>query len=266
MTEITPLFSETLILALLMMVGMWLVSLPLKNASIVDPFWGLGFVIVAVWAAWPLSTIGFNRQGVVLLLTVIWGMRLSGYLFYRNLGKGEDFRYQGFRKHYGEHRYWWISLFQVFLLQGFILWLVVSPVLVQSAVNQEISFGLADYAAFALWLTGFVFEAVGDWQMMRFRAKPENRGLVMDRGMWKYTRHPNYFGESLIWWGLWLFAAAAGYWWTIYSPVLITVLLLRVSGVSMLERSLKHTKPAYQAYMERTPAFFPWKIFKKGKA
>lgn len=242
---------------LIMMSLLWIVSVILKNASIVDPFWGTGFVITGLYVFFE----GKNNSDFGLLLMallMVWGLRLSAHLLFRNLGKGEDFRYQQFRKNYGAKHYWWISFFQVFMLQGVILWIVIAP-LVMLLGNPERTFNLwLVIPGFILWLTGFVFETVGDWQLMRFKANHANKGKLLTSGIWGLSRHPNYFGDALVWWGFWLMAAAAGYWWTIFSPVLMTFLLMKVSGVALLEKTLKVNKPGYEEYMEKTPAFFPF--------
>ncbi len=221
-----------------------------------DIFWGVGFVLVAA------IYLGQSHQGFVLrrwlaaALVSLWGLRLSIHILRRNWGKKEDFRYMKWREEAGRS-WWWQSLFRVFLLQGLILWIVSAPILAAMwpAVPARIA-GL-DLLATAVWAIGFLFEALGDWQLARFRAKPANRGLLMTTGLWRYSRHPNYFGDAVQWWGLYLLAAAAGGWWTVFSPLLMTFLLMRVSGVTMMERSLKETKPGYRQYMESTNAFFP---------
>jgi steroid 5-alpha reductase family enzyme len=195
---------------------------------------------------------------MVLILLILWGIRLSAHIFKRNLGKEEDYRYQEFRKRYGEKRYWWFSFFQVFLLQGGLLWLISAPLLGVSLYSAEKPFGIVDVIAFIFWLTGFVFEAGGDWQLSRFKSNPANRGKLLQTGLWKYTRHPNYFGDAMIWWGFALFSVAAGCYLPVLSALLMNWLLLRVSGVAMLERTLVQTKPSYEKYIRQTRAFFPW--------
>jgi steroid 5-alpha reductase family enzyme len=136
-------------------------------------------------------------------------------------------------------------------------WIVAFPLL--AALGSDAPLGWLDAAGLALWLAGFLFETVGDWQLARFKANLANTGRVMDRGLWRYTRHPNYFGDAVVWWSFFCFAAATpGSWWTLVSPVVMTLLLMRVSGVTLLEKKLEQTKPAYREYVERTSAFFPW--------
>lgn len=239
-----------------LMILLWILSLILKNSSIVDIFWGAGFVIVA-WVSFFLSPEGLlARKLLISILVTIWGLRLSVYIFFRNLGKGEDFRYQAWRKQHGSG-WWWRSLFQVFLLQGELLWLIATPLLVAQMSSTPVHLGILDYIAIPLWLVGFFFEAVGDWQLKRFKSDPANKGKVLDHGVWRYTRHPNYFGDAAQWWAYFLIAAAAGGWWTVFSPILMTTLLLRVSGVSLLEKTLD-SRPGYKEYAERTSEFIPW--------
>jgi steroid 5-alpha reductase family enzyme len=189
-------------------------------------------------------------------LTTIWGLRLSLFLLWRNRGKGEDRRYAAMRVQHGR-RFWGVSLFTVFLLQAGLLWFVSLPIQCAAALNSAVPPGWLDAAGIALWGLGLYFEAVGDWQLARFKMDPNNAGRVMDHGLWRYTRHPNYFGDFCVWWGLYLIAAAGGASLTIFSPLLMSFLLLRVSGVSLLERTIADRRPDYVAYMARTNAFFP---------
>jgi steroid 5-alpha reductase family enzyme len=239
------------------MVLLWLASLALKNSSIVDIFWGTGFVITA-WAAFLLTPGGFAaRKTLLVALVTIWGLRLSLHILARNWGKPEDFRYQAWRKEAGP-AWWWRSFFKVFLLQGVILWIVATPLLAAQISARPDFLTWLDYLAIPVWLTGFFFEALGDWQLARFKADPANRGKVLQTGVWRYTRHPNYFGDAAQWWAYYLVALAAGGWWTIFSPVIMTLLLLRVSGVALLEKTLVHEKPGYKEYIEKTSEFIPW--------
>ena len=235
---------------------LWLVSIPIRNVSIVDVFWGFGFVVMDI-TYYALADGHSWRGMLVLLLSTLWGLRLTIHLGFRNLGKGEDYRYVEFRKRYGEHRYWWFSFFQVFLLQGVLLWLISSPLLAVHVYIQD-TFTIADGMAILFWAIGFVFEAGGDYQLMKFRRNPLNKGKVLSTGFWKYTRHPNYFGDAAVWWGFALFGVAAGAWWPLLSATLMNLLLLKISGVSLLERTLSKNKPEYADYIHRTSAFFPW--------
>jgi len=198
-----------------------------------------------------------TRSWLLATLTTIWGIRLSLYLFWRNWGHDEDRRYRAMREYHGP-RFWWVSLLTVFLLQGVILWTVSMPIQVAMVAAEANPLGWLDLAGLALWSLGFFFEAVGDLQMARFQADPQNAGKVMDRGLWQLTRHPNYFGDFCVWWGLYLIAASAGATWTIFSPLLMSFLLLKVSGVTLSEKTITDRRPDYAAYQARTSAFFPW--------
>jgi steroid 5-alpha reductase family enzyme len=236
---------------------LWLISLALKNASIVDVFWGLGFIL-AGWIYFACTPNGFvDRKWLVNTLVTIGGLRLALYIFWRNHGKGEDFRYKKFREEAGAG-WWWRSFFKVFLLQGALIVILTTPLLVAQVSAFPNRITAFDIVGIIVWLIGFFFEAVGDVQMARFKANSANRGKVMDSGLWRYTRHPNYFGEAMMWWGYFLIAAAAGAYWTIYSPALMTLLLLRVSGVNLLEKTLQEVKPGYREYQASTSAFVPW--------
>ena len=239
------------------MVALWMLSLVLKNASIVDVFWGTGFVI-ANWVFFALAPGGFaGRKWLISILVTVWGLRLSLYILWRNASKPEDFRYQKWRNEEGA-RWWWLSFFRVFLLQGMLLWIIAIPLLAAQASAVAGRLTVFDVAGVAVWIIGFFFEAVGDVQLARFKVNPANKGKVLDRGVWHYTRHPNYFGDAAQWWGYYLIAAAAGGFWTIYSPVIMTLFLLKVSGVALLEKTLKETKPQYKTYIETTSSFIPW--------
>lgn len=233
---------------------LWLASLLRRDASIVDVWWGLGFVLIA-WVAHGLGP-GAARADLVLVLVALWGLRLAGYLLWRSWGAGEDRRYQAMRRAWGE-RFWWVSYGTVFLLQGVLMWVVSLPV--QHAMASAEPLGVLDALGAGVFGAGLAFESVGDAQLARWKADPANAGRVMDRGLWRYTRHPNYFGDFLVWWGLWLVAASApGGLWTVIGPAVMSVLLMRVSGVPLLERSLARRRPGYEAYRRRTSAFFPW--------
>jgi steroid 5-alpha reductase family enzyme len=236
--------------------ALWLLSLALKDSSIVDIFWGTGFV-VAFWAATVLLPGGLPARLLLLgVLVTIWGLRLSLYILYRNWGKDEDFRYAEWRREAGA-AWWWRSYFKVFLLQGFLMWVIAAPLIAAQALGPERSLGWVDALGGLVWLVGFIFEAGGDWQLARFKADPDNKGKLLTDGLWGLTRHPNYFGDAAQWWGFYLIAVAAGAWWTFFSPALMTFLLLRVSGVAMLERSMKEAKPGYEEYVKEVPAFLP---------
>lgn len=247
---------QGLLLVVAAMSVLWLISLRLRDASIVDVFWGAGFAILAIF--YSVAANGFPaRQLLLSALVVIWGMRLSVHILRRNAGKPEDPRYAAWRSAGGES-YWWKSYFKVFLLQGVLMWLIAMPLLVAPASPTPDRLTVFDGFGAAVWAIGFLFESVGDAQLNRFKADPANRGRVLQTGLWRYTRHPNYFGDALVWWGYFMIALAVpGGAWTIYSPLLMTLLLMRVSGVTLLEKGLKQRKPGYAEYVARTSAFFP---------
>jgi steroid 5-alpha reductase family enzyme len=240
-----------------LMTALWIISLILKDSSIVDIFWGAGFVMSA-WVAFiaTLDNAG-PRDWLMVFVVTIWGLRLSIHILIRNWGKGEDFRYVKMRED-SHGQWWWQSFFKVFLLQGILMWLVATPISVVQMHGAADMLGVLDYIAVVLWVFGFFFEAVGDAQLSRFKANSENKGKVLTSGVWRYTRHPNYFGDSAQWWAFYLLAVAAGGWWSIFSPIIMTLLLIRVSGVALLEKSLSKTKPGYEEYQQRTSAFIPW--------
>ena len=231
----------------------WLLSLPLRNVAIVDSLWSLMF-----FAAGVIYGLGSDprapRLAFELWLVAIWAARLSFYITARNIGKGEDHRYQEIRAR-NQPGFAFKSLYLVFWLQALLAWVISLPLLGAFASNAPV--GALDYAGVLLWLVGMIFESVGDWQLARFKRDPANAGKVMDRGLWRYTRHPNYFGEFCVWWGFYLIALAAGAWWAILGPALMTFMLLRVSGVSLLEKDIGNRRPQYADYVLKTNAFFP---------
>jgi steroid 5-alpha reductase family enzyme len=255
MSPLAQTLVTNLIVIAVAMTALWIVGTVRHDASIVDPFWGAGFVIVA-WVTWYMNSPAALRVLILASLTTIWGLRLSLFLLWRNRGQGEDRRYAAMRVQHGRH-FWWVSLFTVFLLQAALLWFVSLPIQCAGALKSTIPPGWLDAAGIALWGLGLYFEAVGDWQLARFKMDPNNAGRVMDHGLWRYTRHPNYFGDFCVWWGLFLIAAAGGASFTILSPLLMSFLLLKVSGVSLLERTIADRRPDYVAYMARTNVFFP---------
>ena len=242
---------------LILMTILWIISTIVRNVSIVDLFWGLGFVIVT--AFFFIKSNG-NESRKILLMTMvtIWGLRLSVYLAWRNAGKGEDFRYRQFRRKYGEKRYWWISFFQTFLLQGILMWLISAPLLGAQYYGFEKDLGFYDFVGIFLWVIGFIFEAGGDFQLAVFKGNPSNKGKVLDTGFWRYTRHPNYFGDSSVWWGYGFVCMAAGSYIPLLGSLLMTALIIKISGVALLEKSLTEQKPQYIDYIKKTSAFIPW--------
>ncbi len=248
----------TALLAIMIMMSMlWIISIMIKNVSIVDLFWGAGFVVVCF--IYFFKADGFEFRKILLLTMVtVWGLRLSLYLAWRNIGKSEDYRYRKFRKDYGEHRYWWISFFQTFLLQGILMWLISAPLLGAQYYKGFNALGVLDYLGLFVWLIGFVFEAGGDIQLSAFKADPANKGKVLDKGFWHYTRHPNYFGDAAVWCGYSLICISTGSYFPVLGSVLMVALIIKVSGVALLEKTLKETKPEYKVYIEKTSAFIPW--------
>ena len=251
-----PLYLQGLFLILSLMTILWVVSIILKNVSIVDMFWGFGFVMVNTFYFFNTETT--PAKIVLLFLVAIWGLRLSFYLALRNIGKPEDFRYQEFRKKYGEKNYWWISFFQTFLLQGILMWIISMPLLGVNMYSTSKTLNFIDILGIIIWLTGFIFEAGGDMQLAGFKKDKANKGKVLTTGFWHYTRHPNYFGDSAVWWGFGLFCLSTGNYWLISGSVIMTLLILKVSGVVLLEKSLKDKKPDYQNYILKTSSFIPW--------
>jgi steroid 5-alpha reductase family enzyme len=254
-------FLEAYLIGLAAVLGLmallWVLSLLLRNSSIVDPFWGTGFVIVN-WLYFALTPDGFAaRKWLIAVLVTIWGLRLSIHLLRRNWRAGEDFRYRKWREE-NWARWWWMSFLRVFMLQGVLLWIISAPLLAAQIRPIPDHLTVLDWIGVVVWAVGFFFEAMGDLQLTRFKANPANKGKVLNTGVWHYTRHPNYFGDATQWWGYYLIATAGGGFWTIWSPILMTVMLLRVSGVALLEKTLTTTKPGYKEYVESTSAFVPW--------
>lgn len=246
-----------LVIILSFMTLLWILSIFIRNVSIADIFWGTGFIIATVW--YHLKGPGFDpRKILIMSLVLLWGLRLSIYLAWRNYGKGEDFRYREFRKKYGEKSYWWISFFQTFLLQGLLMWLISAPLLGAQYYGKNNPLGLLDYSGLLVWLIGFSFETGGDLQLAFFRSRSENKGKVLDKGFWRLTRHPNYFGDSAVWWGYGLICTGAGSYLPVLGSVLMTLLIIKVSGVTLLEKSLIEKKSGYEEYIRKTSPFFPW--------
>jgi steroid 5-alpha reductase family enzyme len=242
-------------LAVLLLAGGagWLFSYVRQNVTIVDSLWAPFFLLAALTTA-VLTPLPGPRTTLIIVLVAIWAMRLSGYLTWRNWGKPEDHRYQAIRRR-NEPDFTFKSLYLVFALQAVLAWIIAAPL--AAGISGAAPLGLLDFVGIALWVFGFLFETSGDWQLARFKANPDNRGKVMDRGLWSYTRHPNYFGEACLWWGYWLIAVSAGGWWTLFAPLLMSVLLLKVSGVALLEKDIGERRPAYRDYIARTNAFIP---------
>jgi steroid 5-alpha reductase family enzyme len=248
-------FLTAICVLVIFMTTVFALAMYLKDNSIVDVAYGLAFVLVC-WAAYLGRGSGHPRQLLALGMTTVWGVRLAGHIFLRKGGEGEDFRYRKWREAWGR-TFVWRSFLQIFMLQGAVVLVVALPVLI--IINHPgQALGILDLAGALVWLFGFTFEAVGDWQLLRFKNNPDKRGQVIQTGLWRFTRHPNYFGEATLWWGLFLIALGAPYGvLAILSPVLIGFLLLKVSGIPMLEVKYQG-HPEFEAYKLRTNAFFPW--------
>jgi len=233
----------------------WLYSLYREDVSIVDSLWSLMFLAGAL--TYIIAAENFTERNVLLLVLVtIWATRLSVFLTIRNWGEEEDRRYREIRAN-NQPLFNLKSLYIIFGLQAALAWIISVPLLY--AFSSETSIGFVEVFAACLWLIGFVFEAIADLQLYRFKSNTENKGKVLDTGLWAYSRHPNYFGEFLIWWAYFLFALSAGAWWTMFSPILMTLLLLKVSGVSLMEKGITERRSSYRQYIETTNTFFPGK-------
>ena len=254
-------FLDNAMILLGLVLILWVVAVQIGDVSFIDAFWGGGMAVLA-FTSWirvidpgPLATL-------IMVMVVIWGLRLALYLLLRWRREGEDRRYERMlRKDREKGRFALAALTKVFLGQAVLLFIVSSPAqygIMEAGSRTPIS-GLA-LAGLALWIVGILFEWVGDWQLARFKRNPENAGQVMDRGLWRYTRHPNYFGDACVWWGIWIAAASAGWWvaaWTLVGPLFLTFTLLKWSGVALLERGMEKRRPAYEDYKRRTSAFIP---------
>jgi steroid 5-alpha reductase family enzyme len=256
----TILMTNAAILAVLI-IGLWLTSVRIRDVSFIDAFWPFGMVVMAM-TTFIQSEGSPDRKLLLLGLTALWGLRLSWHLFTRWLKDGEDPRYKKIVGYTMEKRGWsfaTVSLVQVFGMQAVLLFIVCLPAQLGQIPGTPYDLGPLAYLGAIIALTGIAFETIGDMQLTRHRANPAMKGKVLDTGLWRYTRHPNYFGDACTWWGLWLIAAETRFWWiAIAGPILITWLLTRLSGVPMLERSLKKTRPGYEEYVRRTSGFFPW--------
>jgi steroid 5-alpha reductase family enzyme len=255
MTDIWHIYLQALVIILGMGIVTWIYSLYRKDVSMVDSLWSLMFLAAALYYAYAADVAGTGNI-LLLVLVTAWSLRLSFFLTLRNWDQPEDRRYQEIRRN-NEPYFGFKSLYIIFGLQGLLAWIISAPLLLALTTNLEINTLVV--IAGALWLSGFVIEVVADLQLYRFKSKPENDGKVLSSGLWHYSRHPNYFGEFLIWWSFYLFALAAGGWWSVFSPLLMTVLLLRVSGVALMEKDISDRRGDYREYIENTSAFVPWK-------
>ena len=260
MSSHVDVLASTALAIVILMVVAWLISLPAGNASIVHGFWGLGFVLIG-WVAWAVGDGDTNRSDLLVAMVSIWGVRHSVHAWYRNLGQGEDHHHRSMRQRTGAN-FAIFSLFTVFLSRGAVVWVVSLPI--QLAVTPlEPRVSALAIVGVAIWGVGFFFATVGDAQLARFRADPTNDGKVLDWGLWRYTRHPNYFGDFCVWWGIWLVAAETpdariG----VVGPLLMSVLLLRNSGIRILkpqlhQPTLHQHRVDYDDYVARTSPFIP---------
>ena len=247
--------NSLLALAALLAIGVagWLTTVRRRNVNLVDSLWSLFFLAAALVYLLLTPEPGL-RATIVMILVALWSVRLAVYLTLRNWGQPEDRRYQAIRRN-NSPGFLWKSLFIVFGLQAVLAWIISLPL--HAAILSPAPIGVLDAIGVALVLFGTIFETLADRQLARFRADPANQGQVMDLGLWRYSRHPNYFGEACVWWGFWLLAAGGGAWWTLISPLLMTLLLLKVSGVTLLEKDIAERRPGYRDYVRRTSAFFP---------
>ncbi len=240
---------------------LWAVAVQIDDVSFIDSFWGFGMALMA-FTSWMQVASPGPLATLLMAMTVIWGLRLSIYLLLRWRREGEDKRYERMlRKDREKGRFALAALTKVFLGQAVLLFIVCSPAqygILEAATQEPVS-GLA-LVGVAVWLVGIGFEWIGDWQLSRFKSDPANKGQVMDHGLWRYTRHPNYFGDACAWWGIWIASASAGWWVaaaTVVGPLFLTFTLMKWSGAALLEKGMSKTRPGYEEYKRRTSAFVP---------
>jgi len=257
MNEVANILLCNFLMLMLCMVLLWLISIPVKDVSFVDSFWAIGFLFVALMTYYMTGG-ETDRRMLILVVTAVWSLRLGTYLFLRWRREGPDGRYVALLSKAPGNKHLH-SLLKVFLLQGPILWVVSLPIQLGQIPAEPLQLGLLAWVGAALAAIGIFFESVGDYQMARFKSDPANHGKVMDQGLWRYTRHPNYFGDACVFWGLYLIAAETGLGlWSIFGPALLTWTLVKWSGAALLERRLKRSRPGYVEYLERTSPFIPW--------
>lgn len=251
-----PIYIYSLIAILVFAFFGWILSLVRKNVTHVDSMWSLFFVVAAcTTAAFILFNVAMpHRLLLVLSCVSVWALRLCVYLTWRNWGPHEDSRYVQIRNNNQPH-FWLKSAYIVFGLQAVLAWVI--SVTLHAAMVATTPLNLLDYLAFALFTFGLIWETMADWQLSAFKANHNNKGKVLDKGLWRYSRHPNYFGECCVWWAFYLFALAGGAWWAVISPIVMTLLLLKISGVALLESTIIDRRPAYAAYIKKTNAFIP---------
>ncbi|MEA2298451.1 MAG: hypothetical protein QOF77_1387 [Solirubrobacteraceae bacterium] len=250
-----PLLLASAAAAVALVLGVWLLSLALRDASIIDVFWGLGFVGIG-WLCFAMGDGLPGRRLALAGMATVWGVRLTAHIGWRNRGRGEDFRYARLRERDGR-RFWLTSLYRVYLVQAALMWVVALPLEAGAAEGRDSGLGPLGWAGIAVWAVGLGFEAVGDLQLARFKAEGASAGRVMDRGLWRYTRHPNYFGDVVAWWGMGVVAAGAGAWWALAGPAVNTVILARLTGKPLLEATIGERRPGYAEYIAATSGFVP---------
>lgn len=246
-------FLLSAVILLLYFTAWFILSIILNRNDIVDIAWGPGFIVLSVYYLlyFPLS----DRSLLIGSMVIIWGLRLAIYVYLRNKGKKEDFRYLNWRNTW--KAFYLRSYFQIYILQGIMMLIIISPYTILISKAQQNPLNWLDLAGSLVWLTGFLFELISDYQMSMFRKQPENKGKILSTGLWRYSRHPNYFGEVLLWWGIFLVSLSSpGAAWGVIGPLTITFLILFVSGIPMLEEKYK-SRPEYTEYRKKTSVFFP---------
>ncbi len=247
------LITHSAVLISIYATGWFIVSLIVKRNDIADIAWGLGHIALTIF--YFFTTPNFSRTVLLYVLVIVWGVRLTIHIYMRNKGKKEDFRYKQWREQWGK-LFFIRSFLQVYILQAMLLLCIIFPLIVASSYPQY-ELHIFDMFGVVIWGIGFFFETVGDYQLLKFKQNPKNKGKILQHGLWKYTRHPNYFGEVTMWWGIFCIALSSPYGiLAVISPITITVLILFVSGIPMLEKKYKGNK-AFEAYKKRTSVFFP---------
>lgn len=257
-TVLSQTMALTAGVTLALVLTLWLLSIALRDVSIIDMAFS-GMIAILLLVAYRTGGAGGLIPGLILGLVIVWAVRMSVYLVHRNWGHGEDPRYTRLRK--WTEPGWpfhWLSLRQVFLLQGAVIWVLTLPQQIAMVTGERAGFGVLAAGGLLLWCLGFFFETVGDYQLSRFKADPARRGQVLDTGLWRYTRHPNYFGELCQWWGLFIIALEAPWAWCgIIGPLVYSWLVINVTGQATLDKKLAREKPLYAAYMRRTSGLIP---------
>ena len=266
MQQTLELLATNFLVALACVILLWLITLKTKDPTPMDSFWALGLLLMATLSFFESGPPN-ERRVLIMAITSIWGLRLGIYILWRWRKDGPDPRYEAMMRNAQERRGWsygYASLRLVFLAQAPMLWLTSLPVQLGQIPDEPADIGMLGLIGACLAIIGILFESIGDWQLVRFKSEPLNAGRVMDRGLWRYTRHPNYFGDACVWWGLYLIAAETveGR-FAVVGPIFLTWTLLVWSGAALLERRMTRLKPAYADYIARTSAFFPW--FPKSK-